>query len=316
MSRYSFIVPVYNTEQYLKKCLDSLVKQTVKDYEIIIVNDGTKDNSQTIINEYSRKYDRIKAYKKSNGGLSDARNYGIKKATGDYLIFVDSDDYVDINMLKELNNVIDDNKEVDIVKFNYNNVIDDVNSPVTDSYDLFNTNGVLAFSKMVTMNKPFEMAWLYAYNRKYWLNNGFSFPLKRYHEDFGLIPLVILKSKHFFTIDNQLYYYVQRNNSIMTTKNYETTVKKAYDMLYHFDYLFTKIGKDNSIDINTKHLFNSYIANAIIEKTRTLNDDDRKKYIDELKKRHVASLVVSNTPQRLLKKLILTLNIDWYLKLK
>lgn len=316
MPRYSFIVPVYNTEQYLKKCLDSLVKQTVKDYEIIIVNDGSKDNSQSIIDEYSKKYDRIKAYKKSNGGLSDARNYGVQKATGEYLIFIDSDDYVDANMLKELNTVIDNNKKVDIIKFNYANVIDDVMDPVNDDYEIFDDNGIKAFTKLVAINKPFEMAWLYAYNRNYWTNNKFKFPLKKYHEDFGLIPLVILKCKHIFEVNSQLYYYVRRNNSITTTKDYEKTIKKTYDMLYHFDYLFKKVNSDKQIDTNTKHLFNSYIANAIINKANDLRTEDKKQYIIQLKNRRVSSLVLSNSLKRLMKKIILTLNINWYLKLK
>ena len=78
--KVSVVVPVYNVEKYLDKCLDSLVNQTLKDIEIIVVNDGTKDNSQDIIDKYTKKYKNIKAYKKDNGGLSSARNFGIKKS--------------------------------------------------------------------------------------------------------------------------------------------------------------------------------------------------------------------------------------------
>ena len=88
--KVSVIVPVYNVEKYLKKCLDSLVKQTLNGVEIIVVNDGSPDNSQKIIDEYTKKYKNVKSYIKENGGLSDARNYGIKKATGEYISFVDS----------------------------------------------------------------------------------------------------------------------------------------------------------------------------------------------------------------------------------
>lgn len=94
MVKYSFIVPVYNTSNYLKKCIDSLVNQTYKSFEIIIVNDGSTDNSLDIINGYKESNKNIKIINQKNGGLSNARNNGVKKASGEYIIFVDSDDYV------------------------------------------------------------------------------------------------------------------------------------------------------------------------------------------------------------------------------
>ena len=103
MIKVSIIVPVYGVEEWLSRCLDSLVNQTLNDIEIIVVNDGSPDNSQAIIDEYERKYpDMVKGYQKENGGLSDARNYGMKYATGEYIAFVDSDDYVDLAMYEKL----------------------------------------------------------------------------------------------------------------------------------------------------------------------------------------------------------------------
>src|SRR5699024_7335683 len=103
MIKVSIIVPVYGVEEWLSRCLDSLVNQTLNDIEIIVVNDGSPDNSQAIIDEYERKYpDMVKGYQKENGGLSDARNYGMKYATGEYIAFVDSDDYVDLTMYEKL----------------------------------------------------------------------------------------------------------------------------------------------------------------------------------------------------------------------
>ena len=103
--KVSIIVPVYNVEAYLERCLDSLVNQTLQDIEIIVVNDGTKDNSQAIIDEYVKNYPgKVYGYIKENGGLSDARNYGIPYAKGEYVAFVDSDDYVDVTMYEKLYN--------------------------------------------------------------------------------------------------------------------------------------------------------------------------------------------------------------------
>ena len=103
MKKVSVIVPFYNVEKYIDRCLNSLVNQTLEDIEIIIVNDGSKDNSETIAKEYSSKYkDKIIYLEKENGGLSDARNYAIPYATGEYIAFLDSDDYVEVNMYEQM----------------------------------------------------------------------------------------------------------------------------------------------------------------------------------------------------------------------
>ena len=121
--KISVIVPVYNVELYLSKCLDSLVHQTIESIEIIVVNDGSTDNSQKIIDEYKTKYpNKIKSYIKSNGGLSDARNYGIDKANGQYIGFVDSDDYVEINMFEKMyNKAISQNFDIVVCDVNCQN---------------------------------------------------------------------------------------------------------------------------------------------------------------------------------------------------
>ena len=103
MPKVSVVVPVYNVDKYLERCLDSLVYQTLKDIEIVIVNDGSTDKSAEIIKKYVQSYpNKVFAFEKENGGLSDARNFGIKKCHGNYIGFVDSDDYVSLDMFKKL----------------------------------------------------------------------------------------------------------------------------------------------------------------------------------------------------------------------
>ena len=102
MAKVSVIVPVYNVEKYIRKCLDSIVSQTLNDLEIILVNDGSTDTSPAICEEYKRKDERIKMITQKNQGLSAARNAGLKDATGEYVIFIDSDDYIAENMLEIL----------------------------------------------------------------------------------------------------------------------------------------------------------------------------------------------------------------------
>ena len=100
MPKFSIVIPVYNVEDYIKECLDSIMNQTFKDYEVIVVNDGTKDNSMDIVKKY-----KVKTINQENGGLSAARNNGAKHAKGEYLLFIDSDDTIEPDLLKELNNV-------------------------------------------------------------------------------------------------------------------------------------------------------------------------------------------------------------------
>src|SRR5574344_1567100 len=116
MLKISVIVPVYNTSKYLKKCLDSILSQKGQNFEIILINDGSTDNSEQIIKDYQNKFpDIIKLYTKKNGGLSDARNYGVQKANGKYFCFIDSDDYIDKNLFKELEKEFAN--EPDLIKY-------------------------------------------------------------------------------------------------------------------------------------------------------------------------------------------------------
>ena len=120
MAKISVIIPVYNVEKYLSKCLDSVVNQTLKDIEIIVVNDGSPDNSQKIIDDYTKKYKNIKSFVKKNGGLSDARNFGIKKASGKYIAFLDSDDYVTEDMYEKMyKKAISHNFDIVVCDLNY-----------------------------------------------------------------------------------------------------------------------------------------------------------------------------------------------------
>ena len=119
--KVSIIIPVYNCDSYISRCLDSILNQTYKDIEVIIVNDGSTDNTQKILDKYAKKYKQIKVYKQKNSGVSIARNNGIKKATGYYLQFTDSDDYLEKDMIKSMVMSAEEN-DSDIVICEYNHV--------------------------------------------------------------------------------------------------------------------------------------------------------------------------------------------------
>ena len=114
----SVVVPIYNVEKYLKTCIETIIKQTYKNIEIILVNDGSTDNSLQICNEFKEKEKRIKVINKKNGGLSDARNIGLKKAKGKYICFIDSDDFINEKYIEELHSlIIKNNAQIAICSF-------------------------------------------------------------------------------------------------------------------------------------------------------------------------------------------------------
>lgn len=310
MVKYSFIVPVYNTEKYLKRCLDSLVGQTFKDFEIIIVNDGSTDNSKNIISEYEEKYNNIKVINQKNQGLSMARNNGVKEAKGTYLIFVDSDDYVETNLLKEIDKEI---KDSEVLRFQVITEDEDGGNVKTYNEGPFDMmKGYDAF-KYISEYHFVEPAWCYVYKTEYYLNNKFSFKKDVYHEDFGLIPFVIYKAVKVKSIRYPGYHYITRDGSIMNNNDYKKTVKKAFDMLEQYKTLrlFSKnIGKKNNYD----DYYLSYISNSVIVKARELKKDERKIYVYELNKLKVFDGVLVNTKIRKLKKKLMRLNLNLYLK--
>lgn len=306
--KYSIIVPVYNAEKYLKRCLDSLVNQTYKNFEIIVINDGSRDNSLKILNEYSKKYNFIKLYNKVNTGVADTRNFGISKVTGEYFIFVDSDDYIDENTLEILSKY----QDYDVIKFGYN-IVDNRNTKKINNIKTGLLSGEEGFIKLCDNKVPFDMPCGYVFSYNYFKKNNFKFKIGKLHEDFGLIPLVILKSSKFISVDNNLYNYYMSENSITRSNNDEKNKQKAYDYLYHFDNLYKEVNGIKNIDNYTKKVFNSYISNALILKVKTLNGINRKAYIKELKKRKVQKLLLSDSLQRKIKKLILNISINLYI---
>lgn len=310
MIKYSFIVPVYNTEKYLKKCLDSLVNQTYKDFEIIVVNDGSTDKSSNIISKYQKKYKNIIVIDKENEGLSIARNRGVQKSSGKYIIFVDSDDYVSNKLLEEVDKKIDDS---DILRFQI--ATEDEEYTKINEYHEEGFESMCGYDafKYLSSYHFVEPAWCYVIRKNYYIENKFSFKKGVYHEDFGLIPYVIYKARKVKSIDFIGYYYIQRNGSIMNNNDYKKTVKKAFDMIeqYKTMRLFAKnINRKNNLD----DYFLSYISNSVIVKARELKKDEKKVYINELKKLNVFDGVLVNTRIRRFKKYLMKHNLNLYLK--
>lgn len=223
-SRISIIVPVYNVENYLTKCLDSLVNQTYQNIEILVVDDGSKDNSGKIIKDYSEKYpDKIKAFTKENGGLSDARNFGIDRATGDYIGFVDSDDYVTETMFEEMILLAEEHK-TEIVICNIQKV--DENGLVTQK--LTQIPNMPEKIKLEDYFSVFSDISYFACNKlfKKELFNQKRFKKGAHFEDIQLIPQLLLECETIAQTQNFHYQYLERTDSIT-----KTHTEKGLDIL-------------------------------------------------------------------------------------
>lgn len=305
--RFSIIVPVYNVEKYLPKCIESIMNQTNQDFELLLVNDGTKDNSQKIIDEYVAKYpEKVYGFIKENGGLSDARNYGVDRAKGEYIIFIDSDDYIDSKLLEKVNDEIEKNSGIDVVGYNLVDV--DEKGQVLKTTEKGKSDvlsGEEAIKFLVNAKLCFEPACGYAYRLEFWKKNNLKFMKGIYHEDFALIPLVIVKASKAVFTDFNGYYYMQTQNSITRNDSLDKAKKSAFDYLKGYDFLVAEVNKMQFSDEYAKKMYMSYIANAIIFKIETVDESFRKDYKKAVKDRKAIQYVMKDTFKRKIRKMLI-----------
>ena len=314
MVKISVIVPIYNVEKQLNRCIESLLKQKIQQIQIILVNDGSTDNSGKIAQEYAKKFpDKILYLEKENGGLSDARNYGIAHATGEYLTFVDSDDYISDNLYEDLEKYLE--QDYDMIKFKIEKVDENGNKILENYTPVFaDKTGEEAFEILYKSDELTEVAWGYVYKRKMWIKNNFKFAKGMFHEDFGLIPLVILKANKVASTNIMGYYYVQTSSSITRGKP-ETIYKRAEDLLKHYDNMIETI-KGYNISNESRENIKIYYTNCILLNINNLDKKDKNKYIKEIKKRKMTENIKARNFKQLLKKIILRINIKLYLKIR
>ncbi len=216
--KVSVIIPVYNVETYLEKCVESVLNQTFRDMEIIVVNDGSTDNSRKILEEIKSKDDRIIIFDKKNEGLSSARNAGIDMAKGEYLAFIDSDDWVDERYIEKMYHICVQ-YDCDIVQCSYMDVFDNVfqlaaNSEAFISTPSFYTGKEFSYAMYTLLSWRCNLTWNKLYKKS--LFGNIRFPHGKIHEDEFTIYKLIWKSKKIASISDKLYYYRRREGSIMT----------------------------------------------------------------------------------------------------
>ncbi|MBC6174024.1 glycosyltransferase [Listeria welshimeri] len=187
----SIIIPVYNVEKYVERCLDSAINQTYTNLEIIVVNDGATDNSAEIIKSYTDE--RIRYFEKENGGQATARNFGLDVANGDYIVMVDSDDYISANLVEKCLDTVK-KTNADLVMFTSYNV---------------NQEGKMQYIKRDKGVKVLDAGptpWNKFYQADLW--DGCRFPVGYWYEDLGIVPVITLKAKNPVKIQDALYYYI------------------------------------------------------------------------------------------------------------
>lgn len=220
--KVSLIIPVYNVEKFLVKCLDSVEKQTYKDLEVIIVNDGSTDGCLKIIEDYVGRNPHFCCYSIENRGLGGARNYGISKAEGDYIFFLDSDDYISPDCIEKL---------TDRAKKDGSDIV------ICNNYDVREDGRIILAYKNIYRKNPTTIydehellfnrvsAWGKLYKKE--LFDGLEFISREWYEDMRLIPKIYLRARKISYVDESLVYYVQRKGSIMNNPNLEKNLAIA-----------------------------------------------------------------------------------------
>lgn len=211
--KFSIVVPVYNVDAYLDNCLASLQAQDFADFEVICVNDGSTDRSREILSEWAGKLPQMKVVDRVNGGLSAARNTGLAAATGDYVVFVDSDDWVESSMLSRL---AEETRDEDMLCY----ACRKSDSGTTDNLLPERTDGWSYYNRHALEHREvaFVCVWQRCYRRQFLIDNSLYFREGILHEDNEFTPRACLYAKSIKVIPNVLYNYRVRPGSIMTTR--------------------------------------------------------------------------------------------------
>lgn len=230
--RFSVIVPVYNVEKYIRKCIDSILAQTYRDYELILVDDGSKDNSGKICDSYINMNNsiNIKCIHKKNGGLSDARNTGIANATGDFLVFVDSDDWIDRNALYNINAVIN-NRNIDVVVTRFVEVFD--NKFIYKDSEIDSLKNVTNEEIIKFIFEKSENTWpaqKYIVNKNYIIKKRLRFKFGILHEDLDWTARLFLEGPSCAVMDVEWYYHRMGRSGSITSEVKEKNITDVIEM--------------------------------------------------------------------------------------
>lgn len=255
--KFSIIVPIYNVEEYIDKCVSSLLNQTYKNIEIILVDDGSPDGCPEKCDQYALQDNRIKVIHKKNGGLSDARNAGLRIAKGDYIIFVDADDYIEHDACERLIPFTEKMPQIIVADAKVEGRNEDLTHIRADAM----MSGEQYLLEAYRVNKAPMAAWLNIYNRKYLLENDLWFKKGILHEDDQFTPRALLKAEKVVVSNQLFYHYIIRENSITTRKDKRKNADDFYATCCELELIYKQI--------SNKEL-KKYLLNSLADKYLSL----------------------------------------------
>ena len=262
--KVSVIVPVYNVENFIDKCLNSLVNQTLKQIEILVINDGSPDNSQKIIDEYVKKYpEKVKSFIKENGGQGSARNVGIENAVGEYISFVDSDDWLDLETLEEMYNIAKKEKSEIVI------------CDMVDHYD-----EKIIYHNCTKYNSVFEVT-PSACNKIFKKNliKDVKFLSKLWYEDFNFTIKLLFNTKKISNISKGFYHCNCGHISTMNNNN----SRKNLDMLIVLDDIIKYLKENNKYDKNIiSYLIFEHVLITTVNRVSVQKNNEKKDVLNKL----------------------------------
>ncbi len=281
--KVSIVIPVYNSEEYLAKTLESLLKQTHENLEIICVNDGSKDNSLAVINRFASNDARIVVIDKENGGPSRARNIGIQRATGDYLFFVDSDDFITKSAVKQMVTAAEENN-AEVVIFGIDEYRDDTHRyhpmhhavvknkvPAGTIFDPRNVDNFFVYMVGFTVNKLYRMS--------YFKSLDLEFPTIGAHEDMPFTYAAVAPAHRVFYLDKVLYHY--RRERAEGSRSDDTEEQFQY-MLKALEYMRDELEKRGILE-DYRRDFDNYVAHMCCWKFGTIFKEPRRQFYDVIR---------------------------------
>lgn len=254
---FSIIVPAYNVEQYISKCINSVLQQDFQDFELILVDDGSTDKTSKICDKYAKENPQITVIHQANSGLSGARNTGIERASGEYLILLDGDDYLMLGALRAIKNGIEPG--LDLLRYQAEEVFGSGKVIKYQEAGFGAIPGVGAFTELAQYHYT-ENAWLYAYRREFFIENKFEYAEGCIAEDFGLTPLIIAKARSVKAISEICYAYRQREGSIMHDE--ENLARRTADIEKQLQKILPQIAKVPGADSILHYLVVSFLTEA------------------------------------------------------
>lgn len=281
-NKISIIVPIYNVEKYLNRCIESIINQTYKNLEIILVDDGSPDNCPQICDEYAKQDHRIKVIHKKNGGLSSARNAGMNIATGEYIGFVDSDDYIDVHMYEVLLNAcLSQDCKLSICKiqhFTGDRYSDEIK--ICDTYNSISNEEAL-WRLQGEDGELFCVAWNKLYHKD--LFYELRYPEGKINEDEFVTYKAIHQAGNVVVCESVLYFYYQDNNSSITKNKKYFTYEDVFDAFNEREEYFKAAGYPKLELATYRSYLDRIMHNYIILKK---NKEKEKQYFDILTKRY------------------------------